>query len=1027
MQTTNQALESALQKYFGLQNFRMGQANAIRHVLEGHDTLVVMPTGAGKSLCYQLPALLLEGITLIISPLIALMKDQVDTLHSQGIAATFINSSLTPSELEARQNDLKAGRYKLVYVAPERLKNNAFLRVLENVRIGMLAVDEAHCISQWGHDFRPDYLHIRDLLDYITGRSHGGDRLRIMALTATATPDVQNDILQSLGIPEAQRIITGFDRVNLGFEVQYARNEEQKFARLRKFLESQSGSGIIYVGTRQHTEDVHEFACKFMQKSCCFYHAGLDDADRETAQDQFLSGEIELIVATNAFGMGIDKHNVRFVVHFDLPNSIERYYQEAGRAGRDGNPSQVSLIYCPKDRALQEWFIENDSPSEAELRLLFDAIVAHTSDDWAEIRYDTLARDTGIHPAKLKVGVEQLEQASGLIRFPDIGSTLNLQPLATTNEKLRLKEILRWNEQRRKGKRQELAQMIRYAEGNACRREALLAHFGDVKIEREYVYCCDNCVISVDNTSSGTQPQNAKQNTPPVPVYGVAHQILKSITELKFPIGRIRLSQMLHGSNAKEMTQLRLNLHPSYGELRDFTQKETLRLIDELVEVGWLKPVGSDRPVLQLTPQGHHALQEGIPIAIDVPTPKIDTVEKTYTLFQQGLSPEHIASARSLKVNTIYEHLAKLIGDGRASIDNVIPQDIQKQIKAVMARVGTQSVTAIKAQLPAKIDYGQIRCIIAARGGKKKSAEESEQNDKIATLIEKLYPRLAGETKAIFVQLMGEMRAEAARKILTQALQSNEPDLRFIAASALNKLDSNSRNALPDESSIDDSSSSKTDTAPVKKLENNNIDSRMSIEDFLHTARPKPLKGNWDEGFALDFYGRFQGGVKVETELGQQLQGFKYHNQKEFAQPLIDKLADFVRKHSTYQKADVLLAIPSTKKDRTYQPVDLLAQGLSEAVGLKYIPHLLIRIRQTEYQKSMNNIEQKRHNIAGAFGIKHPESVRNQRVLLLDDLFDTGETLKEATRVLKRTGVSSVYVLTLTKTMGQSRYVKIHS
>jgi ComF family protein len=198
----------------------------------------------------------------------------------------------------------------------------------------------------------------------------------------------------------------------------------------------------------------------------------------------------------------------------------------------------------------------------------------------------------------------------------------------------------------------------------------------------------------------------------------------------------------------------------------------------------------------------------------------------------------------------------------------------------------------------------------------------------------------------------------------------------------------------------------------------------MSIEDFLHTARPKPLKGNWDEGFALDFYGRFQGGVKVETELGQQLHGFKYHNQKEFAQPLIDKLADFVRKHSTYQKADVLLAIPSTKKDRTYQPVDLLAQGLSEAVGLKLIPHLLIRIRQTEYQKSMNNIEQKRHNIAGAFGIKHPESVRNQQVLLLDDLFDTGETLKEATRVLKRNGVSSVYVLTLAKTMGQSRYVR---
>src|SRR5438105_775862 len=314
-----------LQASFGFPAFRPGQAEALAHVLAGRDTLVVMPTGSGKSLIYQLAALLLPGTTLVISPLVALMKDQVDSLTRRSIAATFINSTLAPSEQAARLRNLSAGQYKLVLIAPERLRNRAFQEALAPVQIGLLVVDEAHCLSQWGHDFRPDYLHIARARQAF-GAPH------TLALTATATPRVQADIVRLLEIPSAELLVTGFNRPNLCFEVVAAPDARAKARLVLDFLAQSDGAGIIYTGTRRDAEEVAAFVRQNAGVEAQHYHGSLDPATRAQVQDAFMSGDLPVVVATNAFGMGIDRPDVRFVLHYTMPATLEAYYQVAGRA-----------------------------------------------------------------------------------------------------------------------------------------------------------------------------------------------------------------------------------------------------------------------------------------------------------------------------------------------------------------------------------------------------------------------------------------------------------------------------------------------------------------------------------------------------------------------------------------------------------------------------------------------------------------------------------------------------------------------
>lgn len=363
-QTTPIDPEQFLEK-FGLSGFRPGQREIIEAVLRGEDCLLVMPTGGGKSLCYQLPSVAQPGVTLVVSPLIALMKDQVDQLQSLGLRATLINSTLTGNEQAVRLQGMTEGAYDLVYVVPERFRSPRFVEAVRVSNLRLLAVDEAHCISEWGHDFRPDYARLGQF------RGRLGNPPTI-ALTATATPQVRDDIVSLLALQNPRTLITGFVRPNLRYEIQACSSDLRKDEALIRFLNENPGSGIIYASTRKRCEEVAEKITHTAKRSAGVYHAGMLLEDRRQSQEDFMQGRKELIVATNAFGMGIDKADVRFVVHYNLPGTLEAYYQEAGRAGRDGLPSRCLLLHTSGDRRIQEFFIESSYPDRHVVRQVYD-------------------------------------------------------------------------------------------------------------------------------------------------------------------------------------------------------------------------------------------------------------------------------------------------------------------------------------------------------------------------------------------------------------------------------------------------------------------------------------------------------------------------------------------------------------------------------------------------------------------------------------------------------------------------------
>ena len=367
-----------LKKYFGYDSFREGQEKLIDGLLTGRDVFGIMPTGAGKSLCYQIPALMFPGITLVISPLISLMKDQVAALNQAGVYAAYLNSSLTQGQYFKALDFARKGKYKIIYVAPERLLTESFLDFAIHADISFISVDEVHCVSQWGQDFRPSYLKIVEFIDRLPRRPVVG------AFTATATQPVREDVTRILQLRNPRIVTTGFDRSNLYFEVRTAKDKMEQVLRLLQ--EHEGESGIIYCITRKLVEEVYE-NLKARGIAVTKYHAGLSDEERRTNQDDFIYDRCSLMVATNAFGMGIDKPDVRFVIHYNMPKNMESYYQEAGRAGRDGEPSSCILLYSGQDVRTNQFFIENNRENEELSETELEEVIAKDRERLKKMTY----------------------------------------------------------------------------------------------------------------------------------------------------------------------------------------------------------------------------------------------------------------------------------------------------------------------------------------------------------------------------------------------------------------------------------------------------------------------------------------------------------------------------------------------------------------------------------------------------------------------------------------------------------------
>ena len=604
---------ASLRQHFGFEDFREGQREVIGSILEGKDAVVVMPTGSGKSLCYQLPALILEGVTLVVSPLIALMKDQVDALRARGLPATFINSSIPESEQLARIDALRRRELKLVYIAPERFRSSRFNSTLQQIPISLFAVDEAHCISTWGHDFRPDYLRLRSVI-----RSLG--TVQTLALTATATPYVRSDIIQQLGLNKPQTFVSGFDRPNLSIEVVHTEREREKIARIRSLARELRGSGIIYASTRKAVEQVGS-KLKALDLKVTEYHAGMTDAQRVRAQDEFMNGRTQMIVATNAFGMGIDKPDIRFVVHYQMPGSIEAYYQEIGRAGRDGLPSTCVLLFNYADKNTHDFFIEGSYPDISVVKQVYDAL-AETELRRIELSTTEIARRTGErNEMAVQSALYVLERAGHIQRTAAAlnrggrgaqqgRSILMLDPAPVTQLRVDPRDISRRGELERR----KLRAMIDFCYTDYCYRAHILNYFGDRHHERQ-CGTCGNC-----------QPKASAPvvyDEDPAPILRDAspraltddellrvRKILACAKRMNGRFGKKMLVSTLRGSSSKQVLTARLNELSTYGLLKDMAGDELQAYVDALVAGGCLRVKGGAYPTISTTELGDRVMRE---------------------------------------------------------------------------------------------------------------------------------------------------------------------------------------------------------------------------------------------------------------------------------------------------------------------------------------------------------------------------------------------------------------------------------
>jgi len=579
-------LTAALHQHFGFAGFRPGQREACEAALRDRDVMVVMPTGSGKSLCYQLPALLRDDLTVVVSPLVALMQDQVEALAARGLGerVALVNAQQDAGTNAAAIERAAAGELKLLYVAPERFAAVGFLDRMRAADVGLFVVDEAHCVSQWGHDFRPDYFRLADAARKL-------DASALIASTATATPRVASDVVRRLALRDPLRVSTGFDRPNISFTVARPGGHEKRAMLAEALRGDDALPAIVYAGTRAGAEEIAADLTGALGEEAVAYHAGLDRETRADVQRRFLADDVRVICATNAFGMGVDKPNVRTVVHASVPASLEAYYQEAGRAGRDGAPARALLLAENRDKALHVHFIKREELDPGLPGWLADRLRAIADgEDRYGVPTSQLVNGLGGDGDRLRALIGHLTRAEVISPFPSspdytvghITGKFDGRAAALCRTSIEEAARARWRQYR---------EIWAYVEETTCRRGAILRHFGDTSPPAAVLECCDVCT-----------PALAVEAPPPDPVeIGNLDEAIMAVAGGARPaVGRTTCAEILHGSRSKKIQRNSYDGLPAYGVSSHMRRADILARVDELIEAGRLETTGGPYPVLRV-------------------------------------------------------------------------------------------------------------------------------------------------------------------------------------------------------------------------------------------------------------------------------------------------------------------------------------------------------------------------------------------------------------------------------------------